>query len=78
MQMDHFQNIRPKLCSEMFHFPKSPEQPLFMDFWIGEFTTEDKPIRYGKNNHYTYAEQPTVIGQGSQRVINVYCAIPVA
>lgn len=49
-----------------------------MDFWIGEFTTEDKPIRYGKNNHYTYAEQPTVIGQGSQRVINVYCAIPVA
>ena len=38
----------------MFHFPKSPEQPLFMGFWMGEFTTEDKPARYGKNNHYTY------------------------
>jgi len=25
-----------------------------MGFWMGEFTTEDKPARYGKNNHYTY------------------------
>lgn len=56
----------------MFHFPKSPEQSLFMGFWMGEFTTEDKPTRYGKNNHYTYAEQPTVIGQGPQREINIY------
>lgn len=60
----------------MFHFSKSPDQPLFMVFWISEFTTEDKPVRYGENNHYTYAEQPTVIRQGSQREINIYCAIP--
>jgi hypothetical protein len=62
----------------MFHLPKSPEQPLFMGFWMGKFTTADKPVRYGENNHYTYAEQPTVIGQGSQREINIYCAIPAA
>lgn len=68
----------PTEALEMFHFPKSPEQPLFMGFWMGEFTTEDKPVRYGENNHYTYAEQPTVIGQGSQREINIYCAIPAA
>lgn len=62
----------------MFHFPKSSEQPLFMGFWMGGFMTADKPVRYGENNHYTYAEQPTVIGQGSQREINIYCAIPAA
>jgi len=36
----------------------------------GWFTAKDKPIRFGKNNYYTYAEQPTVIGQGFQRKIN--------
>lgn len=63
------------LCQD---FSKSPEQPLFMGFWMGKFTTADKPVRYGENNHYTYAKQSTVIGQGVQREINIYCAIPAA
>ena len=60
----------------MCHIEELSKRPLFIGFWIDEFITEDKPTRYGKNNHFTYAEQPTVVGQGSQRKINIYCAIP--
>lgn len=68
----------PTEASEMFHSPEMPEQPLFVGFWVDDFVTKDKPTRYGKNNHFTYAEQPTVIVQGSQRKINIYCAISAA
>lgn len=67
----------PTLCSEMFHLPQLPEQPLFMVFWADDIVTEDKPTRDGENNHFTYAERLTVIVQGSQRTINIYCTIPV-
>lgn len=62
----------------MFHFPEISEQPLFAGFKVDDFTTMDKPTRYGKNNHFTYAEQPIVVEQGSKRKINIYCAIPAA
>lgn len=68
----------PTEASEMFHSPEMPEQPLFVGFWVDDIVTKDKPTRYGKNNHFTYAEQPTVIVQGSQRKINIYCAISAA
>lgn len=68
----------PTEASEMFHSPEMPEQSLFVGFWVDDIVTKDKPTRYGKNNHFTYAEQPSVIGQGSQRKINIYCAIPAA
>lgn len=74
----HFQKNRPTEASEMFHSPEMPEQPLFVGFWVDDIVTKDKPTRYGKNNHFTYAEQPTVIVQGSQRKINIYCAISAA
>lgn len=75
---EHFRNHRPTEASEMFHSPEMPEQSLFVGFWVDDIVTKDKPTRYGKNNHFTYAEQPSVIGQGSQRKINIYCAIPAA
>ena len=68
----------PREAAVMFHFPEMPEQPLFTGFKVDDFITTDKPTRYGKNNHFTYAEQPTVVGQGCQRKINIYCAIPAA
>ena len=68
----------PTEASEMFHSPEMPEQPLFVGFWVDDIVTKDKPTRYGKNNHFTYAEQPTVIVQGSQRKINIYCVISAA
>lgn len=60
----------------MFHSPEMPENPLFTGFLVDTIKTTDKPTRYGKNNKFTYSEQPTVIGQGSERKINLYCAIP--
>lgn len=62
--------------SEMLRFPKMPENPLFTGFWVDRFATKDKLERYGKNNLITYSEQPKAIKQGSERTINIYCAIP--
>lgn len=62
----------------MFRLPETPELPVFMEFWVDGITTMDRLIRYGKSNQYTYAEQPTAIGQGSQRKINIYCSVSAA
>lgn len=66
----------PTEASEMFHSLKMAEKPMFEGFLIDTLHTTDKLTRYGKNNKFTYSEQPTVIGQGSERKINLYCAIP--
>ncbi len=52
--------------------------PLFTGFLVDTISTSDKLTRYGVNNKFLYSEQPTVIGQGSQREINIYCTIPAA
>ena len=59
----------------MFHFSKTLEKAVFTGFLVDEFKTVDKPTRYGKNNKYTYSDRPTAIGQGSERTINIYCAV---
>lgn len=76
--MEHFCKLRPTEASEMFHFSKMPERAVFTGFLVDEFKTVDKPIRYGKNNQYTYSDRPTAIGQGSERKINIYCVVPEA
>jgi len=53
-----------------------PSEPLFTGFLVDTIKTTDKPTRYGKNNHFTYSEHPTIIGEGKERTINIYCAIP--
>lgn len=60
----------------MLHLPETPENPLFLGFFFDTIKTTDKPTRYGKNNKFTYSEQPAIIGQGSERKINLYCVIP--
>ena len=60
----------------MFHLSEMPSEPLFAGFWVDAIKTTDKPTRYGKNNHFTYSEHPTLIGEGNERTINIYCAIP--
>lgn len=60
----------------MFHSSEMPSEPLFTGFWVDVIKTTDKPTRYGKNNHFTYSEHPTLIGEGKERTINIYCAIP--
>ena len=60
----------------MLHSSEMPENPLLTGFFVDTIKTMDKPIRYGKNNKFTYSKQPTVIGQGSERKINLYCVIP--
>lgn len=60
----------------MCHFTEMPEKTVFMGFLVDTINTTDKLTRYGKNNKFTYSEQPTLIGQGSERQINIYCTIP--
>jgi hypothetical protein len=66
----------PTEASEMLHFQETPQSGLFAGFLMDTIATADKPTRYGKNNKFTYSQQPTVIGQGSERTINIFCAVP--
>ena len=63
-------------ASEMFHFAKSAENPLFTGFLIHTLTTTDKVVKYGENNKIDFSEHPTVVQRGSERTINLYAAVP--
>ena len=76
IKLEHFQKNRPTRASEMLHFQETPQSGLFAGFLMDTIATADKPTRYGKNNKFTYSEQPTAIGQGSERTINIFCAVP--
>lgn len=77
-ELRYFRNHRPTEASEMAHSAEIAENPLFTGFWVDTVSTSDKLVKYGKNNKFLYSEQPTVIGQGSQREINIYCTVPAA
>lgn len=49
---------------ELFYSPEMSENPLFK-FFVDTIKTKDTFTRYGKDNKFTYAEQPTIIGQGN-------------
>lgn len=66
----------PTEASEMFHFAKSAENPLFTGFLIHTLTTTDKVVKYGENNKIDFSEHPTVVQRGSERTINLYAAVP--
>jgi hypothetical protein len=70
-QYENLQYVGRKLSNRTYYSG-------FVGFWVDDIVTKNTPARYGKNNHFTYAEQPTVIVQGSQRKINIYCAISAA
>jgi len=48
----------------MFHFSEMPEQPFFTGFQVDDFITTDKPTRYWKNNHFTYAVLSVILDYG--------------
>lgn len=71
-----FKNVDLQKHQKCSTFKKAPQSGLFAGFLMDTIATADKPTRYGKNNKFTYSEQPTAIGQGSERTINIFCAVP--
>ena len=75
-EMYHFQKIRPREASEMFHSANSVQNPAFRGLWIHSLKTSDKVLKYGENNKVDFSEHPTVVKRGSVRTINIYAAVP--
>ena len=47
----------------------------FVGLAVDAIKTADKPVRYGKNNKYSYTDKPKHIGQGIERTVNIYCVL---
>lgn len=75
-EMHHFQKIRPREASEMFHSTNSAQNPAFCGLWVHSLKTSDKVLKYGENNRVDFSEHPTVVKRGSVRTINIYAAVP--
>ena len=75
-EMHHFQKIRPREASEMFHSANSAQNSAFRGLWVHSLKTSDKVLKYGENNKVDFSEHPTVVKRGSVRTINIYAAVP--
>ena len=59
----------------MFHSAGNGCKSRFLGLAVDAIKTADKPVKYGKNNKYSYTDKPKHIGQGSERTINIYCTL---
>ena len=75
-EMHHFQKIRPRETSEMFHSANLVQNSAFRGLWVHSLKTSDKVLKYGENNKVDFSEHPTVVKRGSVRTINIYAAVP--
>ena len=59
----------------MFRSAENGCKSKFIGLALDTIKTADKPVRYGKNNKYSYTDKLKHIGQGIERTVNIYCAL---
>lgn len=59
----------------MLHSAENGCKPEFIGLALDVIKTTDKPVKYGENNKYSYTDKPKRIGQGSERIVNICCAL---
>ncbi|MDE7363959.1 MAG: hypothetical protein K2N27_03580 [Ruminococcus sp.] len=65
----------PTSVKVMFYSAENGCKSGFVGLAVDAIKTADKPVKYGKNNKYSYTDKPKHIGQGFERIVNIYCAL---
>ena len=65
----------PTSVRVMFHSAEKGCKSGFIGLAVDTIKTTDKPVKYGRSNKYSYTDRPKHIGQGSERIVNICCAL---